>query len=77
MNGLTSSAPSQSAIRLIVSGFLLMLIQSALLLMSPSLGSENGVLIWTLTPLSICAFVAALIGVPEPPERNWRQRHGR
>ena len=57
MNGLTSSTPSQAAIRLTVSGFLLMQIQSALLLMSPSLD--------------------ALIGIPEPPEGHWRQRHGR
>ncbi|MHA6766109.1 hypothetical protein [Sphingobium ummariense] len=77
MNGLTSSAPSQSAIRLTVSGFLLMLVQSTLLLMSPSLGAEAGVLIWTLTPLAFCAFVAALIGTPEPPEGHWRQRYGR
>ncbi|SFG36909.1 hypothetical protein SAMN05518801_12015 [Novosphingobium sp. CF614] len=77
MNGLISSAPSQSAIRLSVSAFLLMLIQSALLLMSPSLGTEAGVLIWLLTPLALCAFVAALIGIPEPPDRHWRQRHGR
>lgn len=77
MNGLTSSTPSQSAVRLTVSGFLLMMIQSALLLMSPSLGSDAGVLIWTLTPLAFCAFVAALIGTPEPPEGHWRQRHAR
>jgi hypothetical protein len=76
MNGLTSSVPSQSAIRLTVSGFLLMMIQSALLLMSPSLGSDAGVLIWTLTPLALCAFIAALIGIPEPPEGHWRRRHG-
>lgn len=77
MNGLISSTPSQSAVRLTVSGFLLMLVQSTLLLMSPSLGGEAGVLIWTLTPLASCAFVAALIGIPEPPEGYWRQRHGR
>ncbi|OHT21657.1 hypothetical protein [Edaphosphingomonas haloaromaticamans] len=77
MNGLTSSTPSQSAIRLTISGFLLMLVQSTLLLMSSSLGAEAGVLIWTLTPLAFCAFVAALIGIPEPPEGHWRQRHGR
>lgn len=76
MNGLISSAPSQSAIRLTVSGFLLMLVQSTLLLMSPSLGAGAGVLIWTLTPLASCAFVAALIGIPEPPEQHWRRRHG-
>ncbi len=77
MNGLTSSAPSQSAIRLTVSGFLLMLIQSTLLLMSPTLGDDAGMLICFLTPLALSAFVAALIGIPEPPEGHWRQRHGR
>ena len=77
MNGLISSTPSQSAIRLTVSGFLLMLVQSALLLMTPSLTGDAGTLIWLLTPLALCAFVAALIGVPEPPEEQWRQRHGR
>ncbi|MBS89653.1 MULTISPECIES: hypothetical protein [unclassified Sphingobium] len=77
MNGLISSTPSQSAIRLTVSGFLLMLVQSALLLMTPSLTGDAGTLIWLLTPLALCAFVAALIGVPEPPEEHWRQRHGR
>ncbi|OAN53463.1 hypothetical protein [Sphingobium sp. TCM1] len=77
MNGLTSSAPSQSAIRLTVSGFLLMLVQSTLLLMSPALGDDAGTVIWTLTPLAISVFVAALIGIPEPAEGHWRQRHGR
>ncbi|MCB4861628.1 hypothetical protein K7W03_18730 [Sphingobium sp. PNB] len=77
MNGLTSSAPSQSAIRLTVSGFLLLAVQSTMLLMSPSLGGDAGTLIWILTPLAFSAFVAALIGIPEPPERHWRQRHGR
>ena len=77
MNGLTSSTPSQAAIRLTVSGFLLMQIQSALLLMSPSLDRESGMLIWILTPIAVSAFVAALIGIPEPPEGHGRQRHGR
>ena len=77
MNGLASSTPSQAAIRLTVSGFLLMQIQSALLLMSPSLDRESGMLIWILTPIAVSAFVAALIGIPEPPEGHWRQRHGR
>jgi len=77
MNGLISSTPSRSAIRLTVGGFLLMLVQSALLLMSPSLGEEAGKLIWFLTSLGLCAFVAALIGIPEPSEEHWRHRHGR
>ncbi|EQB16780.1 MULTISPECIES: hypothetical protein [Sphingobium] len=77
MNGLTSSTPSQSAVRLVISGFLLMLIQSVLLLMSPAPGEDMGTLIWVLTPLAFLAFLTALIGVPEPPEGHWRQRHGR
>jgi len=60
-----------------VSGFLLLLVQSGLLLMSSSLSSENGLLIWILTPLAAAAFLAALIGIPEPPEAHWRQLHGR
>jgi len=76
MNGLVSSTPSQSAIRLTVSSFLLLAVQSALLLMSPSLGDDAGTLIWFLTPLALCAFIATLIGIPESPERHWRQRHG-
>lgn len=77
MNGLISSSPAPSAIRLTVSGFLLMLVQSALLLLSPALDRDSGMLISILTPLAFCAFVAALIGIPEPPESHWRQRHGR
>ena len=77
MNGLISSKPSSSAIRLTVSGFLLMLIQSGLLLLSPALDRDSGMLIWILTPLSFCAFVAALIGIPEPARDQWRQHHGR
>jgi hypothetical protein len=54
-----------------------MLIQSGLLLLSPALDRDSGMLIWILTPLSFCAFVAALIGIPEPARDQWRQHHGR
>lgn len=77
MNGLTSSTPSQSAVRLAVSGFLLMLVQSAMLLMTPSLDDAAGALIRVITPIAFGAFVAAVIGIPEPPEGHWRRRHGR
>ena len=56
---------------------MLMMVQSALLLMSPALDRDSGMLIWVLTPLAFSAFVAALIGIPEPPEQHWRHRHGR
>lgn len=77
MNGLTSSAPSQSSIRLTVSGFLMMLVQSALLLLSPSLGHDAGLLIWMLTPVAGCAFVVALVGIPEAPAGYRRRPNAR
>ncbi|MBT0667385.1 hypothetical protein HT136_03270 [Novosphingobium profundi] len=76
MNGLASTTPSPGAIRLTVSGFLLMLVQSTLLLLSPQLDRDSGVLIGILTPLALCAFTTALIGVPEPTASPGKQRHG-
>lgn len=65
MSGLVSSTPSPSTIRLTVSGFLLLFVQSALLLLSPDLALSAGHLIRFLTSLAALAFVAALIGIPE------------
>jgi len=77
MNGLISSVPSQSAVRLVVSGFLLLTIQSVLLLLSPTLDAAASLLISVLTPIASVAFIAAVVGIPEPPDRDWRSRHGR
>lgn len=78
MSGLTSSRPSQSSIRLTVSGFLMMMVQSALLLLTPTLGRDAGLLISILTPVAGCAFLVALVGIPEAaPARHRRQRHVR
>ncbi|WP_232494507.1 hypothetical protein [Novosphingobium kaempferiae] len=65
MNGLLSSRPTASAVRLTVSGFLLLLTQSALLLLSPDLDATTSMLIWFLTGLATLAFLVALVGIPE------------
>lgn len=76
MNGLLSSAPSAPAIRLIVAGYLLMLLQIVLLLLAASLDAHARMLVWTLCPLGIACFAMALTGWPggETPERK---RHDR
>lgn len=77
MNGLVSSRPSPAAARLAFGGFLLLLVQSLLLLLVPDLDGSVRLLVWVLTPIALAAFVAALIGLPEPPSGHWRRRHGR
>jgi hypothetical protein len=72
MNGLLSSAPSAPAIRLIVAGYLLMLVQIVLLLLAASLDAHARMLVWTLFPLGVSCFAAALAGWPggQTPERK-------
>ncbi|MBO9724169.1 hypothetical protein [Novosphingobium sp.] len=72
MNGLLSSAPSAPAIRLIVAGYLLMLLQIVLLLLAASLDAHARMLVWTLCPLGVGCFAMALAGWPgsETPERK-------
>ncbi|MDF0491117.1 hypothetical protein PX699_22620 [Sphingobium sp. H39-3-25] len=77
MNGLISAKPSQTAIRLAFGGFLLLLVQSLLLLLVPGLDGSVRLLVWVLTPIALVAFVAALVGLPDPPAEHWRRRHGR
>lgn len=77
MKGLISRTPAPSAVRLVLSGFLLLLDQSVMLLLIPGLNQEARALIWMLTPLALVALIAALIGLPDPPAHYWRRRHGR
>jgi hypothetical protein len=77
MNGLLSQAPSQPAVRIALGGFLLLVVQSLILLHAPDLGSNPRLLIWVLTPLAVAALLTSLIGIPEPPAAHWRRRHGR
>lgn len=77
MNGLLSRTPSQSAIRLALAGFLLLVVQSLLLLAVPGVASEARLLVWVITPISAAAYLLALVGFPEPPKQPCRRRRGR
>lgn len=76
MNGLVSRSPSQGAARLSLGGFLLLIVQNALLLLAPELESDLRGLIWFLTFIALAALVASLVGPPEPSGEHWRRRHG-
>jgi hypothetical protein len=77
MNGLISEAPSPPAVRLALGGALLLVVQSAVLLLAPELGPDLRLLIWVLTPIAIVALILSLIGFPDPPPDQWRRRNGR
>lgn len=77
MNGLLSTTPSQSAIRLAISGLLLLLTQNLLLLLLPRPDQGPETLIAIMTLIAMAALVTALIGMPEPPRKHWRLRHDR
>jgi hypothetical protein len=65
MSGLLSPAPSAPAIRLVIGGYLIMLIQSALLLLlAASLDAHARMLVWTLAPVGLACLFASLIGWP-------------
>ncbi|WP_454798442.1 hypothetical protein [Novosphingobium lindaniclasticum] len=70
MSGLLSPAPSAPAIRLVVGGYLLMLIQSALLLLTASLDAHARMLVWTLAPVGFVCLFASLIGWPARRSRK-------
>ena len=73
MNGLASATPSQGAVRLALGGFLLLTVQSVLLLLAP--GADLRGLARVLTFIAVGALAASLIGPPEPPKDLWRRRH--
>ncbi len=77
MKGLVSSNPSQHSVRLALGGFLLLLIQSVLLMMGSGLDGHARALLWVLTPIAAMALLAALVGLPDPVPGDWRRRHGR
>lgn len=77
LNGLVSQSPSQGAVRLSLGGFLLLIVQNALLLLAPELEDDLRGLIWFLTFIAMAALVASLVGPPEPPADYWSRRHGR
>jgi|APAra7269096936_1048531.scaffolds.fasta_scaffold49152_3 hypothetical protein len=76
MSGLLSSAPSAPAIRLVIGGYLIMLIQSALLLLAATLDAHARMLVSTLAPVAFACLFAALIGWPSCGSRKGRRHVG-
>lgn len=64
MSGLLSNAPSAPAVRLVVGGYILMLLQSALLLLGPSLDAHARMLVWAVLPFGVACFAVSLSGWP-------------
>lgn len=77
MRGLVSATPFPSAVRLALGGFLLLLAQSLMLLLSPALDTSGRLLIGVFGLIALAALVLALVGPPDPPAEHWRRRHGR
>lgn len=77
MNGLLSSHPSPSSIRLVVGGFLLLFVQTFFLMLVPGIASALRAMIWLVTLVSGASLIAAIIGLPDPPTDHWRRRRGR
>lgn len=77
MNGLLSNHPSPSAIRLVVAGFLLLFVQTFLLLLAPGTAASLRAMIWLVTLISGASLIAAIVGFPDPPTDHWRRRRGR
>jgi len=77
VKGLISSTPSQQSVRLALSGFLLLLVQSMLLMMGPGLESSARTLVLVLTPVATMTLILSLIGLPDPAPVHWRRRHVR
>lgn len=77
MNGLLSSHPSPSAIRLAVGGFLLLFVQTFILMLAPGVAADLRAMMWIVTLVSGASLIGALVGMPEPPTDQWRRRRGR
>lgn len=78
MNGLMSSTPSPTAIRLAVGGLLFGQVQALILLWGPGLvvGSPRSLVV-VLTLLSFASLVAAIVGDSgDDPKDRWRRRRG-
>jgi hypothetical protein len=77
MNGLLAPVPSGSSIRLVLSGFLLLLAQAVLVVAAPQSLPDLQMLTRFLVFLACACLAGALAGVPEPAPRDWRSRHVR
>lgn len=75
MNGLLSEQPSPSALRMAVGGYVLLFVQTFLLLLRPELAGDLRRIIWLVTFVSGASLIGALCGLPRPDD--FRGRHDR
>lgn len=73
--GPLSKRPSQDAIRLTLGGFLLLLVEDALLLSAPDLAASVRLLIGILSPLAVASLVVAVVSPVEPQSDDGSRRH--
>jgi ABC-type multidrug transport system permease subunit len=77
MTGLLSEKPSPGSVRLVVGGFVLMFVQTYLLMLVPGIATHLRMIVWIVTFVSGASFIGALVGLPDPPSTHWRRRNGR
>lgn len=64
MNGLLSEHPSPGALRLAVGGYVLLIVQTFLLLLTPDLAGDLRGMVWLITLVSGASLIGALCGLP-------------
>lgn len=77
MSGLLSDKLSPASVRLAVGGFVLMYVQTYLLMLAPGIATHLRMIVWLVTFVSGASLIGALVGLPDPPPTHWRRRNGR
>ena len=77
MRGLLCDRPSPGAVRLVVGGFVLLFVQTFLLMLMPGIATHLRMIIWLVTLLSGASLIVALVGFPDPPPPGWSRHRGR
>lgn len=74
MNGIFSSAPCQSSIRLLVGTHLLLLVQAGIVIWAwPAAGDIRGLVLLAFV-LGMSGFICAVCGESREPRASWRER---
>lgn len=76
MRGLLCDRPSPGAARLVVGGFMLLFVQTILLMLLPGIATHLRLIVWFVTLLSGASLIAALVGFSDPPPTGWSRRNG-
>ena len=77
MSGLLSKTPSPGSVRLALGGYVLLFVQTYLMMLAPGVMERLGLMIWIVTFVSGASLIGALVGPPDPPSTHWRRRHDR